>query len=583
MKKNPKPGKTLNQGQERGPGSEYLLAGAIALFTLMLYLPSLKNGFVDWDDTGYLRDNLAIHRLGWVQLKNIFTTFYSGNYHPLTTLSFALEYAVSGFRSATLYHFDNLLLHLVNVLLVYRFVRLISPERYVAAIVALWFGIHPMHVESVAWISERKDLLYTAFFMAGLICYGYYLRVSAGTPGKKGEMPASRRRYYLLSMFFLLLSLLSKSAAVIFPLVMLLMDFLEKRKFSVRQISEKIPFFVLALVFGIVAILSQGSAIHRGLDLDLGTVNRFFTVNYAIFRYISMMFFPAGLSAYHPYPGAGQGSEGTLIYLSVLFNLAIVTAAAWSLKYSRKYFAGFLFFLVNLILVLQILPVGGAFMAERYTYVPYIGLFFIVATRFTGVLAKPGISSSLKTLLYAVFILFCVFFSMTSWQRIGVWKDSFTLFDNVVLRYPGNHLAWYLRASARENSDVTGKIADYSKSVALKSANPDAYNNLGNIYSAAGKYPEALENYNMALKYDTTLAEALNNRGAVKAIGGDLPGALLDINRALAVKPAYKDAYRNRGLVRLRMNKLSAARDDWKIAVELGDEPSVNLLEKYSR
>jgi len=564
------------------PSNEYLLAGIIALFTLFLYIHSLGNGFVDWDDTDYLRDNLVVHHLGWEQMKTIFSSFYSGNYHPLTTLTYALEYSVSGYQSAMLYHFNNLWLHLVNILLVFWFIRLINPKIVVASIVAFWFGIHPMHVESVAWISERKDVLYGAFFLAGLIAWCYYLREQGSYPAQAGRTTGRKRKLYLLSLLFFILSLLSKSAAVIFPVVLLLIDFLNKRRFSSKQLTEKIPFFTLALLFGILAILSQRSAIHRGMDLDLSTVNRFFTVNYAITRYVAMLFYPAGLSAYHPYPLIGPGSSGAFIYLSLLFNLILAGLAVFTLRYSRNLLFGFLFFLVSLILILQILPFGGAFIAERYTYLSYIGLFYILACLFAATSEKIRPVLPVKYTLAGVFILFSGLFSITTYQRIMVWKDSFALFDDVVRKYPENYIAWYLRASARQDKDVNGAFSDYSKSIALKADNPKAFNNRGNILSAGRKYNEALADYNAALNFDSTLTEALNNRGAIKAIFGDLNGALHDIDKAIIIRPEYRDAYRNRGLVRLQMHDLSSARDDWRRAAELGDELSVKLLKQYA-
>jgi protein O-mannosyl-transferase len=560
---------------------EYLFAGAIALFTLLLYIHSLKNGFVDWDDPDYLRDNMAVHQLGWEQLKTIFSSFYSGNYHPLTTLSYAIEYSVSGYHSATLYHFNNLWLHLVNVMLVFWLIRLISQNRLIAGIVAFLFGIHPMHVESVAWISERKDVLYGAFFLAGLISWCYYTREQGGKQDQENGIALQKRKYYLLSLFFFFLSLLSKSAAVVFPVVLLLIDFILKRSFTSKRLAEKAPFFALALLFGALAILSQGSAINRGMDLDLSPVNRFFIVNWAILRYMVMLFFPAGLSAYHPYPVLAPGAQTLIIYFSVLFNLIFAGIAVYSLKYSRKWLFGLIFFLVNIVLVLQILPVGGAFIAERYTYISYIGLFYIIGCIIAGIVEKSKPSTPLRIVLIAFFLIYPAFLSIIAHQRIKVWKDSLTLFDDVVTKYPENYLAYYLRASARQNRDVDGAISDYTRSIAMKPDNPKAYNNRGNIYSAGGKYQEALGDYNAALKFDSTLTEAINNRGAIKAILGDLKGALADIDQALLLRPEYSDAYRNRGLVRLQMNDRKLAREDWRRAAEMGDELSVKLLNQY--
>lgn len=579
--KTPVSRKSANKHKKNYLPLQYLLGSAIILFTLVLYLNSLKNGFVDWDDPDYLRDNIAVHKLGWEQLKTIFTSFHSGNYHPFTTLSYSLEYAVSGYGSATLYHFNNLWLHLVNVLLVFWFIKMISNDRLVPAIVAFWFGIHPMHVESVAWISERKDLLYGVFFLAGLISYCYYLREHGNIAGPKKTTTGRKRIYYFLTLLFFLFSLLSKSAAVVLPLVLLLIDFLIKRKFYAKQLIEKIPFFALALLFGYLAILSQDSAIHRGMELDLSPVNRFFTVNYAIFRYVAMLFYPSGLSAYHPYPAISPDNIGAVIYISVLFMIILVGGAIYLLKDSRKWFFGLFFFLVNIALVLQILPVGGAFIAERYTYISYIGLFYILACLLVLAIEKTKSSLPLRIVLIAFFILFSGVCSITTYYRIQIWKDSLSLFDDVVNKYPENYLAYYLRGSAKQYNDPPGAIADYTKSVALNSNNPKALNNRGNIYSANGRYKEALVDYDEALKFDPTIAEALNNRGAIKAIFGDFNGALADIEKAIAIRPGYSDAYRNRGLVRLQMNDRSSARNDWKKAEKMGDGLAGKLLNKY--
>jgi tetratricopeptide (TPR) repeat protein len=471
---------------------------------------------------------------------------------------------------------------LLNILLVYWFIRLISQNRLVAGIVALWFGIHPMHVESVAWISERKDVLYTAFFMAGLISWCYYLGELKNSVGKKNHTAGKRLKFYLFSLFFFLLSLLSKSAAVVFPLVLLLIEFLFRRRFSMKQMAEKIPFFALALLFGVLAILSQRSAINRGMDLELSSPDRFFTVNYAFIRYIAMLFYPAGLSAYHPYPLLVAGNRPALIHFSLLFNLIIAGIAVYSLKYSRKWVFGLLFFLVNIILVLQILPFGGAFIAERYTYISYIGLFYILACMLTGTNGKSSLPSQSRYLVIAVFIFFTAFFSISAYRRINVWNDSLSLFEDVVKKYPGNYLAYYLRGSARQEKDIEGAVSDYTKSIELNPRNPKPFNNRGNVFSATSRYKEALADYNAALALDPSLSESLNNRGAVKAILGDLHGAMEDINKALLINPEYRDAYRNRGLVWLRMKDLRSARDDWEKAAGMGDEISVKLLRRYA-
>ena len=573
--------KVTKKQLKENPSQEYLIAGGIALFTLFLYFHSLQNGFVDWDDPGYLRDNPFIQHLGWEQVKSIFSSFYSGNYHPVTTVTFALEYAVSGYRSATLYHFNNLWLHLVNVLLVYWFIRLISQNRLVAAVVAILFGIHPMHVESVAWISERKDVLYGAFFLASLVCYCYYLRETGSHLNAGKTASGSRKKFYFLSLMFFLAAVLSKSAAVVFPVILLLIDFLLNRKFSTGQIVEKIPFFLIALVFGILALYSQESAIQRGVELELTPLNRFLAVNFSLVRYIGFLFYPAGLSAYHPYPVMFSETPGIIGFIPVVLVGIVAAVAIYSLKYSRKWVFGLIFFFVNIVLVLQILPVGGAFMAERYTYISYIGLFYIPGLVIQNLTENKLTKSALRYMFFGLLIFGLFLLSITTYKRVGVWNNSLTLFSDVVNKYPENYQAYNLRASARSETDANGAIADFTRSIELNPANPRAYNNRGNLYSAGRRYREALADYNEALKSDSTLTEALNNRGAIKAIFGDFNGALDDLNKSLRLKPGSKDAFRNSGLVRMQLKDLHSAREDWKIAAGLGDETSGKLLSKY--
>lgn len=273
--------------------------------------------------------------------------------------------------------------------------------------------------------------------------------------------------------------------------------------------------------------------------------------------------------------------QGLVIFLTLFFNLFILGAAIYLLKYSRNWLFGLLFFLVNMILVLQIVPVGGAYFAERYTYISYIGLFFIIACLLVKMWESAQISFFRRFVLYAAVFLFTLFLSVTTVHRIKVWKDSLTLFDDVVNKYPLNYLGYYLRGGARQENDGSGAISDYSKSIEINPVNPKAFNNRGNIYSSIRKYQEALGDYNAALKFDSTLTEALNNRGAIKAILGNPDGALADIEKALVLKPEYTDAYRNRGLVKLQLNDLKAARNDWKKASEMGDDLSEKLLNRY--
>ena len=219
---------------------DYTGLSLILLITFIVYRVSLSNGFVNWDDDKYIQNNPLIT---FIDLKALFSTYVMGNYHPLTMLGYAIEYQFFGLN-ATGYHVINLLLHLVNVLLVFYTVFYLSNKTIVALIASLLFGIHPMHVESVAWVTERKDVLYGLFFIAGLISYTKYTDTGS-------------RKQYIITLIFPILALLSKPAAVVFPLVLFCIDLLRKRKLAVKLLVEKISFFILPLILGFITFLAQ--------------------------------------------------------------------------------------------------------------------------------------------------------------------------------------------------------------------------------------------------------------------------------------------------------------------------------------
>ena len=221
-----------------------VLLAVVLILTLIVFSNSFKNNFlVNWDDDGYILNNPTIQHLDKGSIHEIFTSFHMGNYHPLTTLTYALEYKF--FKLDPLpYHWLNLIFHLCNVVLVFLFIKLLSKKNLAAVITAVLFAVHPMHVESVAWISELKDVLYTFFFLLSLLFYMQFA---------KKKNPA----VYILSLLMFVLSLLSKSAAVVLPVLLFLIDYFQSHKQNVKSVLLKVPFFILALIFGIIALKSQ--------------------------------------------------------------------------------------------------------------------------------------------------------------------------------------------------------------------------------------------------------------------------------------------------------------------------------------
>src|SRR5258706_5022627 len=263
------------------------IAPFILLLTFLAYIPALRAGFVNWDDGDYIVDNLIVK--DFANLKSILSTPVQGNYHPLTMLSMAINYQISGLNAWS-YHLFNLVFHLINCFLVYRLAMLLSYRNIIIAFTtAVLFGIHPMHVESVAWVSERKDVLYGLFFLAALISYTRY----ADTGSKK---------QYLFAIFLMMLSLLSKPAAVVFPAALFCIDILRKRKLTLTLIIEKIPFFIPALIMGILTYYGQSNTGATDMAAFFGIGIRILIGFYGIMMYFFKMILPFNLSAFYPFP-----------------------------------------------------------------------------------------------------------------------------------------------------------------------------------------------------------------------------------------------------------------------------------------
>jgi len=333
----------------------YLGMSAILLITFLVYLPALHNNLLNWDDNAYITDNLLIRT---INLKDIFSRFVMGNYHPLTILVLAVEYKLFGL-DAVGYHAVNISLHLINTMLVCYTVLLLSDKIIIALVAALLFGVHPLHVESVAWAAELKDLLYTLFFLASYIFYLKYIKIR-------------QTKFLFIALLLFLLSLLSKAMAASLPAVLLLTDYFKGRKINVKVILEKVPFLLLAGILGIVAVFAQKGAIQ---DIDIFTFpQRMVFACYGFVSYLFKTVLPVNLSAYYPYP-IKSGSNIPVFFYSYLLLFIIFSFIVFhSLKHTKKLFFGIAFFAITVFLVLQLLPVGNAIMADRYSYIPTIGI-----------------------------------------------------------------------------------------------------------------------------------------------------------------------------------------------------------------
>ncbi|HKQ18209.1 MAG TPA: tetratricopeptide repeat protein [Candidatus Eisenbacteria bacterium] len=547
----------------RRAGLPWLLA--ILALTFVAYLPSLGNGFTNWDDQLYLDENPFLRES---TVGEVLTTPVASNWHPLTIWSFAINYKLFGLDPAS-YHWINLLLHLANTALVFLFVRGLAKDRFWAIVVtSLFFGIHPMHVESVAWIAERKDVLYTLFYLLGLLAYVRYLDI---------------RRWPWLGGAFaaFVLSVAAKPAAVVFPATLLAIDYFRRRPFDARALLEKAPFFAVSIAAAILTLQAQEGtgAINRE---ELGPlVPRILVASFGLMMYVVKLFLPTNLSAFYPYPENPATNLGPEFTLAFVLVVVLLPAAIYFFRRNRAILFGIAFFLINVVLVLQFFSVGHAVMADRYTYVPYIGLLFALGW---GLDERPAGSSGLIAMrvLTGVLLFLAPVSLYQTWTRCQVWRNSGTLWNDVIRQYPGrivdahNSRGRYLY---QEEGRLGEALADFDQAIALNPRIAQIWLDKGIVLARMGLPDSALVCFDEAVRIKPDFVPAWSNRGGMKLQGGDIAGAIADFSEAIRIDPAFRDAYANRAIAYSMTREFDRSIADNRRVIELDPTNPNNYLQ----
>ena len=536
-----------------------LLAAALAI-TAAVFLPSFANQFLNWDDTSNVLENAPIRAFTWPHLQAYFTQPLMGMYSPLVYVSYAADFAIGALNPFT-YHATNLLLHLVNVTLVGLIVFALVESAWPAAIVAALFAVHPANVAAVAPISVRSSLLYAAFFLAAYLAYlGYLKRPSAGSFG--------------LSFLLFLLSALSKSSAIVFPLLLVLTDLYRRRAWPWKVALEKVPFFLTSLVFGVVTLNFRSDRLNALRAPVYSLLERLCLAGYGVMHYVRTLIAPISLSAYYPYPERANGWLPLHVILGPVFVLALASLALlW--KAQRRLLAyGGLFFLINIVLILKVVPLGEEFAADRYLYLASIGVFLI------GVELWRQSGKTMQRAGLAVAAVLLVVFSVAAHGRVSAWKDSITFYDDILAKYPKAVFAYSNRAAARltDQQDPAAAVRDCDAAIALDASYAEAYFNRGIAEMMLRKHPEALADANKSVELNGTRRQYFQLRAEARLAAGDAVGSLADSTKAIALDPQAFDiakTYLSRGVARISLFDAKGASEDFTKAIEfdpkLGD------------
>jgi hypothetical protein len=510
----------------------YCLAGIASLITFAVYLSSLRNDFVVWDDDHYIFENLHIRSFDLNFFRWAFLDFHEGNWHPLTWVSHALDYAVWGLNPLG-HHLSNNVLHAINTFVVVVLItRLMETWRervpkneksaflderstiITAGVSGLLFGLHPLHVESVAWVSERKDLLCALFFLLSILTY---TKSAIAQTAQGDAVLRSFNRRYFLSLGFFALALLSKPMAVSLPAVLLILDWfpfgrIKSRATFLLAFVEKLPFFALSLASSILAVLAQKS---QGAIVSIHAVplsTRLMVAAKSLGAYLSKMLFPLDLIPFYPYPGNASFLSPEF-FLPVAVVIGITAACLLIVKRQRFWLSAWLYYAVTLIPVLGIVQIGSQSMADRYTYLPSIGPFLALGVLMAWISIKSAGRGVIVRLLPAVAAVFAfVAISYLTVEQIGIWRNTFNLWTYVIKKEPTFPVAYENRAKYfRLTGQYDKAIADLDMVLSLDPSDYNAYIwrkitvvgyvYRGNHYLAQGKRDLAIADFQKACDF----------------------------------------------------------------------------------
>ncbi len=608
----------INESNNLKVTIKYTLLLGVAV--TLIYMKLFSANFISWDDGEVLVNNTDVHQFN---IYAFFTNYYVGNYAPFSMIAFAIEWLI--FKgNPTAHHVMNLLLHMINSVLVYKLVLLLFKDKTKAFLCAIIFCIHPLQVETVAWVSAKNNLLYSMFFLLGLINYSRFIL------GKTTKQ-------YVYSVLFFIVSVLCKPSAICFPLILVLVDYLLKQTQSIKTlILNKIPFITIALLFGFVTIYTRTEDKFINQNHAYAIYEQIGYAGYAILQYVYKFLVPINLSVIYPYPQNKLMS----IVLGYIVILILVVLIYNLFKSSVKTIVfGIMFLVFNLILVLQFIPFGEVLTADRYMYLPIIGISAVVLS------IVPLNSNYLKVVITSLFVIY----GTLTFIRVDIWKNSISLYTDILKKYPHSYVALnslgaeymlaknydmsvrYLNAAINENrnyykgyynrgllyaqnNQITKAINDFDKAIELKqyqkayiaranayytlrdfpkaisdaeyilkndSSNFKAFFVLANCYDDLNQLEKALIYYNKAISKNTLNPLYYMRRAILFGKMQQFQKCLKDLNQCTFLDNTYAEAYYWKGVVKVNLKQNPCA--DFKQALSLGYTAAQQPLLSYCR
>lgn len=526
----------------------YLPLIALILLSFFAYQTSFNHSFTNLDDQVQVVQNTHIKSLDIESLKSIFSSTSVGMYQPVSTLIYAFVYQVGGLNPWN-FHFTSWLFHLLNGFILLMIFKKLSFRCSTSYLMLSIFLLHPLQVESVSWVSAFSNLCFSFFYLLALLFYIQW----------KQE---NHNKFYFLSLLAFLFGLLSKSSAVTLPLILLAFDFFHDTKQPLKKLTNKVPFFLLSLIFGIITLKSREAAGHLSdLSIQFSLFDRLFLVSYSTLFYPLKFLWPFNLSAFYPYPELQNGFLPWRYYLSLPLFLG-GCYLIYRFRQNRKLYFGALLYLLSISVTLQLIPVGNQLTTDRYIYLPMVGILIMIAS---------FISKTNKKIIGLVTLLVASILAGATFNRAKIWKNDQSIWTNVLEQYPKvaqahNNLGSFLL----QKGEPTLAFKHFNQAVKLKPYYADAYSNRGNLYSQFGESEKAMADFEKAIALRPH-ADAYFNRANEKVKLEEFRSALEDYNQSIALQ-ASADAFTNRAYVYLRLGKQNLAIKDLNQAIYLNPD-----------
>ncbi|EEF62405.1 tetratricopeptide repeat protein [Pedosphaera parvula] len=545
----------------------------LALVTLAVYSPVIRNDFINYDDPDYVTLNYNVQGgLNATSIAWAFTTGHSTNWHPLTWLSHMLDCQFYGLNPIG-HHLTNLLLHLCNTILLFLVMRLFTGELWPSALVAALFAWHPLHVESVAWVSERKDVLSTFFWLLTLLAYWWYAR-----------FPTIKRYLVVLACF--LLGLLSKPMVVTLPFVLMLMDYWPLNRIAEfppnlklagtrpitpvswkQLVTEKTPLLLLSTASSVVTFLVQraGGAVAPLENVTLTARVENALVSYL--RYLGKMFFPHNLAV--PYPMPEEWPAPLVIFAILALSFLTFLALKW-LRRAPYFFMGYFFFLGTLVPVIGLIQVGRQSMADRYSYIPLIGIFIIIAWGIRELMERWPKYRLLAVGSICLLVGSCL---PLTYLQARFWKSSIALFSHTLEASPDAQEARLLLGKAFCTAGQPEKAMEQFSQILRSNPNSaDALFAIGVLRTAEHKLDEAVDYLTQAVRLSPEMPNFHSQLGEVLLARGNLGEAMAQFDQTLQLAPRDAIAHRQKGCTLARLGKLENAMAEFGEASQLAPQ-----------